>query len=137
MKIEKGLRFIDGCYNTHTVTSVDENGILHDYYDGDSKRFVSNAFMYRTAFERLVRVGALYVIKEKSIRKLTEQRNRIQEWLINSGAWKRHPKMYKWVECSWRRYVKNIECFEGKKLIEEHFDGLFANSNYQKEIYTK
>lgn len=66
MKIEKGLRFIDGCYNTHTITSVDENGFLHEYYDGDRKRYVESAFMYRIAFERLVRRGAIYVIKEKS-----------------------------------------------------------------------
>jgi hypothetical protein len=66
MKIEKGLRFIDGCYNMHTVTSADENGFLHEYYDGNRKRHVESAFMYRIAFERLVRRGAIYVIKEKS-----------------------------------------------------------------------
>ena len=72
----------------------------------------------------------------KSIADMTQQRNNIQEWLINSGAWQRHPKMYKRVENAWRRYVSNIENYAGKKLYEEHFGSVFAMKKYSKEIYS-
>jgi len=72
----------------------------------------------------------------KSIADMTQQRNNIQEWLINSGAWQRHPKMYKRVENAWRRYVNNIENYAGKKLYEEHFGSVFAMKKYSKEIYS-
>lgn len=75
-------------------------------------------------------------MKKKSIKDLTLQRNVIQEWLINSGAWQRHPKMYKRVENTWRRYVNNIENYAGKKLHEEHFGSVFAMKKYSKEIYS-
>lgn len=74
-------------------------------------------------------------MKKKSIKDLTLQRNVIQEWLINSGAWQRHPKLYKRVEKTWRRYVNNIENYAGKKLYEEHFGSMFAMKKYSKEIY--
>lgn len=73
-------------------------------------------------------------MKKKSIKELTLQRNVIQEWLINSGAWQRHPKMYKRVENTWRRYVNNIENYA--ELHEEHFDSVFAMKKYSKEIYS-
>jgi hypothetical protein len=72
----------------------------------------------------------------KSIADMTRQRNNIQEWLINSDAWQRHPKMYKRVENTWRRYVNNIENYTGKKLYEEHFGSVFAMKKYSKEIYS-
>ena len=72
----------------------------------------------------------------KSIADITQQRNNIQEWLINSGAWQRHSKMYKRVEDIWRRYVNNIEKYVGKKLHEEHFGSAFAMKKYSKEIYS-
>ena len=55
-------------------------------------------------------------MKKKSIKELTKQRNGIQEWLINSGSWKRHPNMYKNVEKTWQRYVSNIEIRTGRNL---------------------
>ena len=73
----------------------------------------------------------------KSINNLTAQRNRIQEWLINSGAWKRHPKMYRSVENAWHTYVTNIEFYTRKNLLTEGFDSVFANTRYPKSVYVK
>lgn len=72
---------------------------------------------------------------KKSINDLTRQRNGIQEWLTNSGAWKRHPRMYQQVENAWRRYVTNIEIHAGKALDAEGFHSAFANKKYNKDIY--
>lgn len=70
-------------------------------------------------------------MKKKSIKELTKQRNEIQEWLINSGAWKRHPNMYKNVEKAWQRYASNIEIRTGKKLVNEGFKSVFAATRYE------
>ena len=70
-------------------------------------------------------------MKKKSIKELTKQRNEIQEWLINSGAWKRHPNLYKIVENAWQKYIKNIEILTGKKLVNEGFRSVFAITKYE------
>lgn len=74
-------------------------------------------------------------MKNKSINDLTRQRNAIQEWLVNSGAWERHPTLYKKTENAWQTYVSNIEFFTKKSLIWHGFNSTFANTRYPKSIY--
>lgn len=76
-------------------------------------------------------------MKKKSIRDMLRQRNRIQERLINSGAWHHHPQMYRQVDKIWQRYVKNIEKHTGKELYKEDFCSIFTCQRYPKEIYAK
>ena len=71
----------------------------------------------------------------KCIKRLTEQRNRIQEWLINSNSWQRHPQMYRFVENTWKRYVENIENHEGKKLNDCGFHSAFALKPIPRSVY--
>ena len=139
MKIEKGLKFIDGCYNTHTVTSVDENGILHDYYDGDSERFVSNAFMYRTAFERLVGVGAIYVIKEKSADDLWSQaielvkEQSMRDYKKGIAPCKKGMERIRKIHDIVLRYSENIsKHFGGSHMSNENFTIKVERNVYMK-----
>lgn len=74
-------------------------------------------------------------MKTKSIKGLTRQRNTLQEWLINSGAWKHHPTLYKKVEDAWQRYVSNIENHSRKSLVKEGFNSAFALKKYPTIVY--
>lgn len=73
----------------------------------------------------------------KSICELTKQRNRLQEWLINSGSWKRHPLLYRYIENAWQRYVNNIEKYYGDSLVEKGLNSNFAKTKVSKSIYMK
>lgn len=74
-------------------------------------------------------------MKTKSIKGLTRQRNTLQEWLINSGAWKHHQTLYKKVESAWQRYVTNIEKHAKKSLMKEGFHSAFALKKYPTNVY--
>lgn len=74
-------------------------------------------------------------METKSIKDLTRQRNSLQEWLVNSGAWQRHPTLYKRVESAWQHYVTNIERHARKSLVKEGLRSAFALKKYPANVY--
>lgn len=73
----------------------------------------------------------------KSIMDLCRQRDNITSWLINSGANKRHPHMYRQVWNVWKRYVANIEDYEKKDLSGNFNDITFTKKKFPRDVYFK
>lgn len=60
MFLEKGMKFYDQYSGTHTITKVTDNGVFHEYTDG--KRKITNAFIYRHVFEKLVKQNVFWIL---------------------------------------------------------------------------
>ena len=61
MKAEVGMKFFDAYSGTHEVTRIDERhyGFFHVYNDGEKQ---VEGFMLDVAFERLAKIGTIWVL---------------------------------------------------------------------------
>ena len=62
MKAEVGMKFFDAYSGTHEVTRIDKRhyGFFHIYNDGKKQ---VEGFMLDVAFERLTKIGAIWVLQ--------------------------------------------------------------------------